>query len=345
MKTTAAILEKINEPLLIEELEIPPLKPGQVLVEVHFSGICQTQMNEIRGLKGEDKFLPHTLGHEGSGIVLEIGQNVTRVKPGDSVVMTWIKGNGLEVSSTQYQRKKGIVNSGAISTFLTHAVVSENRLVPIQDFPMDLAALFGCAIPTGMGMIFNHLKPSSESSIAIWGVGGIGLSAVMAAKAVGCHPIIAVDIHDSKLEMAKSVGATHLVNGKENPLLQILEITQGKGVDYGVEAAGTIQTMEMGYSAVRKNGGRFVIAGNVPHGQKISIDPFDLICGKQISGTWGGESNLEKDIVIYLKSYQERKLPLENLITDQLRLEDINKAILQAESGMKGRFIIAMKKF
>lgn len=343
MKTTAAVLEKINQPLIIQELEVPSLKPGQVLVEVHYSGICQTQINEIKGLKGEDKFLPHTLGHEGSGTVLEVGQGVTKVKSGDQVVMTWIKGSGMDVPSTQYEGKKGLVNSGAISTFLTHAVVSENRLVSIKDFPMDIAALFGCAIPTGMGMVFNQLQPKANESIAIWGLGGIGLSALIAAKSLGCTLLIAIDIHPQKLEIAKKLGATHLIHGKENPIAQILEITKGKGTDYGVEAAGTTQTMEAGYASTRKNGGKFIIAGNSPYGQKMSIDPFDLICGKQISGSWGGESLLEKDIPNYIKRYVQKALPLELLITHTVSLADINHSISLINSGNVGRVMLKIK--
>lgn len=343
MKTTAAVLEKINAPLVFQELDISPLKPGQVLVEVHYSGICHTQLNEIKGLKGEDKFLPHTLGHEGSGIVLEIGPQVTKVKPGDSVIMTWLKGKGLDVPSTQYQGKNGIVNSGAISTFLSHAVIAENRLVPFKDFPMDLAALLGCAVPTGMGMVFNELKPEAKASIAIWGAGGIGSCAIMAAAAMHCDPIIAIDIHDSKLEMAKQFGATHTIDGREDPIAQILEITKGKGTDYGIEAAGTIKTMESGYAAIRKNGGKFLIAGNPPQGQKISIDPFDLICGKKISGSWGGASELSRDMSHYISLYKSDKLPIHKLVTHTLRFLDIEIALKESISNKNSRVLLKMK--
>ena len=163
MKTKAAILFEINRPLCVEELVIPSLKAGQVLVRVFFSGVCHSQLNEVQGFKGEDKFLPHTLGHEGTGVVLDTGPQVKKVKKDDRVIMTWIRGQGMDVPSSVYQRVDGSnVNSGAISTFMNYAVVSENRLVPFsRDFPMDELSLLGCAIPTGAGMAIN--------SMSVWG--------------------------------------------------------------------------------------------------------------------------------------------------------------------------------
>ena len=258
MQTKAAVLFNINSPLIIHDLEVPKLKPGQVLVKVAYSGICRSQFNEIRGLKGEDQFLPHTLGHEGSGIVLEVGNGVTKVKPGNHVVLTWIKGSGMNVSSTIYSSLNGPVNSGAISTFMNKTIISENRLVPIpNDMPLKEAALLGCAIPTGAGIVLNSAKINAGESIAVFGVGGIGLSAVMAASAVGAEKIIAVDVFEHKLDLAEQIGATHRINlNKKHPLTEIINITNGKGVDYAIESAGSKDTMETALQTVR-NGGSF----------------------------------------------------------------------------------------
>ena len=344
MQTKAAVLLEINQPLHILDLEVPKLKPGQVLVKIAYSGICRSQLNEIRGLKGEDKFLPHTLGHEGSGIVLEVGKGVTKVKPGNHVVLTWIKGSGIDVSSTIYYSSEGPVNSGAISTFMNKTVISENRLVPIpKDMPLIEAALLGCAIPTGAGIVLNSAKLNGGESIAVLGVGGIGLSAVMAASAVGAEKIIAVDIFDHKLDLAEQIGATHKINlNKKHPLTEIINITHGKGVDYAIESAGRKDTMETALQTVRNGGGICIIAGNLPNGEKISIDPMDLIKGKNIMGTWGGETKPDKDIPKYVDLFLDGKLKLKKLITHVYKLEDINKAFGELESGKTGRALIDM---
>ena len=159
MKTKAAVLYETNKPLVIEEVEIPKLKDGQVLVKVLFSGVCGSQLNEIKGLKGEDKYLPHLLGHEGSGIVEEVGSKVTKVKKGDYVVLCWIKGSGLDAPSCQYTKDNIKINSGAITTFNQYSIISENRLFKIpKEVPPYVAALLGCAIPTGAGIIKNEIR-------------------------------------------------------------------------------------------------------------------------------------------------------------------------------------------
>ena len=241
MKTRAAVLTKINKPLQIEELSIPQLKAGQVLVKVVYSGICHTQLNEVRGLKGEDKFLPHTLGHEGVGMVEAVGSDVKKVKEGDLVVLTWIKGNGLDVPSTGYIRKDGsTVNSGAISTFMDYAVLSENRVVPVpRETPIRELPLLGCAIPTGAGIAMNTAKVTPGSSVAVFGVGGVGLSAIIGSRLMKARVIIAVDVFDEKLELAVQLGATHTINGEKQDILPaIMEITDQEGVDYAIEASG-----------------------------------------------------------------------------------------------------------
>ena len=277
--TKAAILTQINQPLEIDELIIPDLKRGQVLVKIAYSGLCHSQLNEIRGLKGEDKFLPHTLGHEGSGIVIEVGPGVQKVQAGDHVVLTWIKGKGIDVPATQYHRHDGsVVNSGAISTFMEYSIISENRLVPIpKEMPLKEAALLGCAIPTGAGIVLNTARVQPGNSVAVFGIGGIGLSAILAAKMRGSAIIIAVDIREQKLIQAKEIGATHIINAScQDALDAIQTIMDGQGVDFAIEAAGNRKTMETAYKSVKDKGGLCILAGNLPKGEQISIDPFDL---------------------------------------------------------------------
>ena len=346
MQTEAAVLFELAQPLRLITLSVPDLKPGQVLVDIAYSGVCRSQLLEVCGKRGKDRFLPHTLGHEGSGTVLEVGVGVTKVKPGDRVVLSWIKGSGADVPSTIYQSSGGPVNSGAISTFMRQMVTCENRVTPIPDaMPLREAALLGCAIPTGAGIVLNTAKVRPGSSVAVFGVGGIGLSAVLAADLMNATTIIAVDVFDHKLEQARQIGATHVINTRrQDSLATILEITGGRGVDYAVESAGRRETMETAFQVVRDNGGLCVLAGNLPHGECISIDPFNLIKGKRIIGTWGGESQPDRDIPLYVNLYLAEKLKLDMLITHEYRLKDINQAFDDLEQGKVGRALIDMGK-
>ena len=218
MKTTAAVLVEVGRPLELADLNIPAPKPGQVLVEVAFCGVCHTQILEARGHRGEDRFCPHCLGHEGSGTVRECGSGVSKVKPGDRVILSWIKGSGADVPGTVYGWNGRNVNAGGITTFATHSVISENRLTVIPDgMDMRLAALVGCAVPTGAGVVFNAAQPRPGQSLVVFGVGGIGSCAVAAANLAGCVPVIAVDVNSDKLALAKQLGASHTINARTGP--------------------------------------------------------------------------------------------------------------------------------
>ncbi len=341
MRSPAAILVQLGAPLEIWDLELPLLLPGQVLVEMAYSGFCHSQLNEMRGLKGEDRFLPHTLGHEGAGRVLEIGSEVTKVRPGDHVVVSWIKGRGRDVPGCQYLSERGRVNSGAVSTFLKQTILSENRVIPIPpEMPLREAALLGCAIPTGAGVVNREMDLKEGDSFVVFGVGGVGLSALLAAKMAKAYPRIAVDIHEDKLQKAKMLGATHLVNGSvQDPVEAIREITGGRGASFVFESAGRREAMERGFASL-KVGGLCVLAGNLPKGEKISIDPFDLILGKRLVGTWGGKSQIDEDVLSYTESYLKKGMPLADLITHEISLEEINTLPQLLERGVVGRALI-----
>jgi S-(hydroxymethyl)glutathione dehydrogenase/alcohol dehydrogenase len=344
MITEAAILTTLRAPLLVAPITIPALKTGQVLVDVAYSGICHTQLSEVRGKRGEDKFLPHTLGHEGSGIVRALGDGVSKVSVGDHVVLTWIKGIGADVGSTHYTGSIGAINSGAISTLMRTTVISENRVVKVApELPLREAALLGCAVPTGAGIIFNTAKITQGSSVAIFGAGGIGLAAILAAKAAGASMIIAIDIFDHKLQQAKALGATHLCNAKTTPPLQaILQHTSNRGVDFSVECAGHPETMENAFRAVADKGGLCILAGNVAFGETISINPFDLIRGKKIMGTWGGETDPDRDIPQYAERYLNKNWDISQLVSHEFSLAQVNDAFDALERGEVARAIIKM---
>ena len=336
MKTKAAVLVRTGEPLVIKELNLPELKPGQVAVKLAFSGICHTQLGEVRGKRGPDKYLPHTLGHEGSGTVIATGPEVTKVKPGDPVVLTWIKGAGADVPSTTYTDEAGNpVNSGAISTFMHHTVTCESKLVPIRpDMPLLEAALLGCAVPTGCGIIKNSANLKKGGRAAVFGIGGIGAGAVLGAVMAGASQVIAVDIVPEKLTKAQELGATHCVNaGEKDPVSAIMEITGSQGVDLAVEAVGSVAVMAAAFKSVKNFGGLCVVAGNPEPGKTVCLDPYDLIRGKRIMGTWGGETDPDKDIPLYADAYLAGGLNLKALVSRTYDLEDINQALDDLESG------------
>jgi S-(hydroxymethyl)glutathione dehydrogenase / alcohol dehydrogenase len=343
MKIKAAVLYQTNQPLVIENsVEVPPLLSGQVLVKLAFSGVCHSQLMEARGKRGEDRFLPHLLGHEGSGIVVEIGENVKKVQPGDKVVLGWIKGSGFDIPGTQYRKGDITINSGAVTTFSEYTVVSENRIIKLaENIPLDIAVLFGCAIPTGAGIVTNTIQPGPQDTVAIFGMGGIGLSALIAVQIYNCAKVIVVDIEDEKLELAKEIGADYTINaGEIDPLKLIMELTDGVGVDYSVEAAGSTTTIEQAFESVRNSGGLCVFASHPKTGEKIQLDPHHLICGKRIQGSWGGACDPDRDIPKFFDLYREGKLPLKKLLSKRYSLDEINDALDDLENRKITRALI-----
>ena len=343
MKTTAAVLVQLGQPLELVELQIPPLKPGQVLVEVAFSGVCHTQVLEARGYRGADRFLPHCLGHEGSGIVREIGEGVTRVAPGDEVILSWIKGEGLDVPGTVYDWNGQPVNAGGITTFSRHAVIAENRLTRIvSGVSLREAALIGCAVATGAGAVFNAAHAQPGSSLAVFGIGGVGLCAVAAAALSGCDPIIAVDLKREKLALAQQMGATDLIVAGETDAVAALLARCPGGVDYAIEATGRPPVMVQALSSVRMQGGAAVIVGNAHFDERLEIDPRQLNQGKKLLGTWGGDSVPARDYPRYCELIASGRLQLQPLLSPPYPLSAINQALGDLEAALVVRPIIDM---
>ena len=296
MKTEAALLVQTGTPLVVAAIEIPALKPGQVLVEITYSGACGTQVMEWRGDKGEDKWVPHCLGHEGTGVVLETGSAVTKVKADDKVVLSWIKGSGIEAGGTVYEWDGKKVNAGGVTTFQRHAVVSENRLTLLPShLPVDVAVLLGCAAPTGMGAVYNVLKIQPGDAIAVFGTGGIGLNALMAAALAGAMPVIGVDPNPTRRALAKIYGATHVIDPTDSDVLAEIGKIVPQGVDVAVESSGVPAVMEQAVNATRQQGGRAVVIGNAKHSTMLSLNPGVFNQGKSLLGTWGGDSVPDRD--------------------------------------------------
>jgi len=341
----AAVLVKLGEPLQIMELKVPALKTGQVLVKILYSGVCRSQLMEARGLRGVDSWLPHLLGHEGSGIVVDIGPGVTKVKSGDEVILGWIKAEGLDSEGAKYEASDGqIINSGRVTTFSNYAVVSESRVViKPKELPFDAAVLFGCALPTGAGMVLNELKPSNDQIVIVLGLGGIGLSALIALKAIGVRAIIAIDTSNKKINFAKSLGVIDVINPNIQDVVKtVKELTNSEGADLCIESCGQISTIELGFSLIKRGGGRLLFASHPPEGSLIKINPFELINGKNIAGSWGGASRPDSDIPIMYSIFSKNNNLLNKLITKRYSLENINQALHDLEMEKVFRPIIKM---
>ena len=345
MKIKAAILVSQKKELVIDEIQLPTsLGVGQVLVKLEFSGICGSQLGEIDGRKGEDKYLPHLLGHEGSGTVEEIGDGVKTVAIGDSVVLHWRRGEGIQSEPPKYNWKGKTLNAGWVTTFNTHAIISENRCTKIPtEISKEDAALFGCAVTTGFGVIENNAKLKMGESIVVFGAGGIGLNIIQAAKLVSAWPIIGVDVHENRLELAKEIGATHVINSsKENFHERISQIIKNDKLDVFIDNTGIPSIIEMGYKLVTKSG-RVILVGVPKIGSNINIYTLPLHFGKSLIGSFGGECDPAKDIPRYLKLLRQEIISFKGLVTARYELNDINEAIsLMREGKTAGRVMIKL---
>ena len=347
MKFKAAVLYKHKQPLTIrDDLILPELQDNQVLIKLDFTGICKSQIMEIDGKRGIDKYLPHLLGHEGVGIVVDKGSKVSKVKKNTRVVVSWIKGKGLGGNGIQYKCSNGdLINAGPVCTFAEFCIIPENRCVKIPRYiESSIAPLFGCALPTGAGIFLNQLKNiSKDSSIGIFGIGGIGLSSFRMAKALGYKKIILVDIEKNKLEQFKKEGVWHTINVlKEDPYIKIMKITNNYGLDYAIESTGSVDIISKAFRCVKKFGGKCIFASHPEFGKKIKIDPFDLISGKQIFGSWGGEVFLDRDIPKLIKLVKDKKLNLTNFTSKPFSLDDINVAISLLKKRKVNRAIVKL---
>jgi S-(hydroxymethyl)glutathione dehydrogenase/alcohol dehydrogenase len=345
LKTKAAILTALNTPLVVDEIDIPPLECGQVLVEVRCSGICGAQLGEIAGVKGPDNFLPHLMGHEGGAIVLETGPGVTAVRQGDRVVMHWRKGTGIQAKPASYKWNGQTVNAGWVTTFNEHAVVSENRLTVVaDDVDFEIAALMGCAVTTGLGLINNDAEVKIGQSVAVLGCGGVGLNVVQGAAMVSADPIIAIDIYDHKLEMARKFGATHVINSAQTDLREeVRKIVGAIGVDVFVENTGVVRLIEQAYELTAKTG-RTILVGVPRYDQDITVHSLPLHFGKVLTGCEGGHTNPTTDIPRYLTLYRRGKLKLDGLVTHRHPFSAINHALDQVRSGEVGRCMLSMSQ-
>ncbi|WP_341900502.1 zinc-binding dehydrogenase [Synechococcus sp. UW140] len=341
--TQAAILVAQQDPLVVDTIELPAeLGVGQVLVQLQVSGICGSQLGEIDGVKGADRYLPHLMGHEGFATVLEIGPGVKQVQPGDSVVLHWRPGAGIQADPPKYRWQGEPLNAGWVTTFNRHAVVSENRCTKVPaNTDADAAALFGCAITTGFGVIENNAGLRMGEAVVVFGAGGIGLNMIQAAALLSASVIIAVDLFDSRLELARQLGATHTINSsREDGEARIRELLEGQPLDVFIDNTGVPAVIEQGYQLTHGQG-RVILVGVPRQGSNVSLHTLPLHFGKVLTGSHGGESQPARDIPRYLRLLQQGRLQLDRFVSSRYPLEEINTAIAAMRDGATaGRVMI-----
>ncbi len=348
MKMKAAILETINGPLTVGEVELTGLTFGQVLVKVLVSGICGSQLQEIAGNKNNAAFVPHLMGHEGAGIVEEVGPGVTKVKVGDKVVMHWRQGDGIEADFPSYIYKGKTMRSGKVTTLSEYSVVSENRITPVpMDTPNELCALLGCGLSTALGTINNEAEVKFGESVMIVGAGGLGLNLLRASTLASAYPIISVDIHDNKKDSAESLGAHLYINcAKDNVKDKIFETFGIKDVDVIVETSGNKHSIEN--TIILLSGkGRFILIGQPKPIESIELTNAHHLFGgegKMIKATQGGKFSPSKDIPKYVKLHKAGVLKIDDIITHRMKLDQINEAFDLVRSGKAGRIMIDIWK-
>lgn len=337
----AAILAQSRQPLVVDKIALPEaLGVGQVLVKVLHTTICGAQLNEIAAAKGPDKFLPHLLGHEASACVEEIGPGVTNVKPGDTVVLHWRPSQGIQSPTPAYRWRGANLNAGWVTTFNEHAVVSENRMTVIPaDFDLKVAPLLGCAVTTAAGVINNDAKVKIGESVVVFGVGGVGLNVVQFAALAGANPVVAVDLLDNKLDMARQRGATYCLNSMRAGNLEgaIREIVGAKGPDKVIETTGVKSVIEMAYDITHPDG-TCVLVG-VPS-EKVSIYTLPIHFNKVLTGSHGGDAAPHIDIPRIIRLIRAGRLSFDGIITHEFPLEQINIALDLVRSGTAGRVLL-----
>jgi len=372
MQIRAAVLREVgapspyaaSQPLKIETLELDPPGKGELLIEIKAAGLCHSDLSVING--NRPRPTPMALGHEAAGIVKQVGECVSRFVVGDHVVLVFVPSCGCCVPCAEGRPAlcepgaaaniAGTLVSGArrlhsndgevyhhlgVSAFADHAIVSENSCVKIDPgLAFAEAALFGCAVITGVGAVLNTSKVRPGSRVAVIGLGGVGLNAILGAVLTGAKQIVAVDLRDEKLALARQLGATDTVNAsKDNVIETIKELTNG-GVDYAFEMAGSIPALELAW-AVTSRGGETVTAG-LPHPEKrLGLPPVQLVGEERtLKGSYLGSCIPVRDIPIYTDLYKSGKLPVDRLMSDRIALEDINEAFDRLAAGETVRQVI-----
>lgn len=365
MKARAAVLFEPKQRLSIEQVDVPSPRQGEVLVHMAAGGVCHSDLHVMKGDLAAP--LPAILGHEGSGVVAEVGPGVKDVQPGDHVIPLWrlscgecewctggrpaLCSAGIEIRKTGTLPLGGtgftlkgreIKRFGGVSTFAEYSVIPEKAVLKIpKDFPLDRAALLGCAVITGFGAVVNAAQVRPGSLVAVFGAGGVGLNVIQTAALAGAGMIIAVDLRDNKLEMARRFGATHLVNASGgNGVEQVRALTGGRGVDYAFEVVGLPATMRKAFDTLARRG-MAVVVGIGPTKADVSIPVIPLAWEDRVlMGTLYGSSRPRIDIPKLIELYRAGKLKLDELLTRTYPIERINEAYAALERGEVARSVV-----
>lgn len=355
----AAVCHKFGEPLVLEELELMPPQSGEVRIKLAACAICHSDIHYMDGAWGG--VLPAVYGHEASGSVEQVGSNVALIQPGDHVVVTLIRSCGycyfcargepnmcettfpLDRESRLFDKAGSPVVQGLrTAAFAEQVVVDQSQVVKIPDtLPLDSASLLACGVITGLGAVVNTARVPSGSSVVVIGTGGVGLNSIQGARLSGAHPIIAVDLLDSKLEAARNFGATHVINPIEQDLPEVVRsLTEGRGADFVFVTVGSGQAITDSLAVLRR-GGATVVVGMPASGVKASIEAVDFADRSQtIIGSKMGSTRLRVDVPKLVRLYEEKRLKLDELITERYSLHHINEAIETVKSAEALRNVI-----
>jgi len=366
MKTRAAVAWQAGQPLTIEELDLDGPRAGEVLVEVKATGICHTDYYTLSGADPEGLF-PAVLGHEGAGIVVDVGAGVTSLKPGDHVIPLYTpecrqckfclsrktnlcqqirgtQGQGLMPDGTSRFSLNGqpILHYMGTSTFSNYIVAPEIAMAKIRsDAPFDKVCTIGCGVTTGVGAVIFTAKVEAGANVVVFGLGGIGLNVIQGAKMVGADRIIGVDLNPKREAMARRFGMTHFLNPKDHPSIvdAIVQLTDG-GADYSFECIGNTATMRQALECCHKGWGQSIIIGVAEAGAEISTRPFQLVTGRQWKGSAFGGARGRTDVPKIVDWYMEGRLNIDDLITHTLALKDINRGFDLMKAGESIRSVV-----
>jgi Zn-dependent alcohol dehydrogenase len=373
MKTTAAVLYTMDQPapyarsqpLVIEELELSDPGPNEVLVEIAAAGLCHSDLSVIDGVR--PRVMPMVLGHEAAGIVREVGPGVSGLVAGDHVVFSFVPmcghclpcasgrpvlcepGARANIAGTLLSGSRHFTNADGqtlhhhlgISAFSHYTVVAQESLIKIdQTLPLETAALFGCAVLTGVGAVVNTARVEPGTSVAVFGLGGVGLSTVLGARAAGAFPIVAVDLLEVKLALARELGATHTLNANNGDVVEVIKELTGGGVHYAFESVGNERVLVQAYQATRR-GGTTVTIG-LPHpSRQFSIPAVSLVAEERtVKGSYMGSAVPRRDIPRLIGLYQAGQLPVNRLLSREIRLDEVNSAFDGLASGATVRQVI-----